>query len=75
MHVVKHEGKVKIYGSLYPKLEEGAPKFTSFFKQIKIYSGSDKNLLYNVIHFLSLVEKAFDQFPRKRWSKLPIFAT
>lgn len=75
VHVVKHEGKVKIYGSLYPKPEEGAPKFTSFFKQVKIYSGSDKNLLYNVIHWLSIVEKTFDQFPGKGWSQLSVFPT
>lgn len=45
--LVKEEGKIKLFGSLLPKVE-GAPKFTSFFKQIKIFSTSDKALLYNV---------------------------
>jgi len=36
--VAKEEGKVKVYGALFPKTVEGSPKFTSFFKQLKIIS-------------------------------------
>ena len=33
--VAINDGKVKVFGSIYPK-NENSPKFTSFFKQIKI---------------------------------------
>lgn len=47
---VKSNGSVKIFGSFYPKSEDkNCPKFTSFFKQIKIYSGIDKSPLETVI--------------------------
>jgi hypothetical protein len=33
--VAINDGKVKVFGSIYPK-NENSPKFTTFFKQIKI---------------------------------------
>ena len=38
MKVIKEDGKIKIYGSLHPKPTEMGPKFTVFFKQLKIIS-------------------------------------
>jgi hypothetical protein len=52
MKIVKQAGKIKVFGMLYPKTTENAPKFTTFFKQIKIISSEDRNVLFNVFLYL-----------------------
>jgi hypothetical protein len=46
--VLKQDGKLRIYGALHPKLTETGPRFTTFFKQLKILSADEKTLFYNV---------------------------
>lgn len=56
--VHKEDGKIKLLGSLIPKPAESSPKFTAFFKQIKILVGTEKNILYNVRSMINLSGKS-----------------
>lgn len=63
--VLKEDGKIRVFGSLIPQPSENCPKFTTFFKQIKILGGPDKNMLYNVKSILIKVEKALNKLHLK----------
>ena len=50
-----------MFGGLFPEKEcENAPKFTNFFKQVKIYAGLDKTVIENVIILFIEVEKTIE---------------
>jgi len=71
LKVVKDQGRLRIFGGLFPKPTETGPKFTTFFKQLKIISADEKTL-YNVPLNLNLVEKTPWKFQRKRRPFLPV---
>jgi hypothetical protein len=70
--VVKDQGRLRVYGALFPKPTEAGPKFTTFFKQLKIVSADEKTLYYNVPLYLKIVEKTYGKFQLKRRPLLPV---
>jgi hypothetical protein len=70
--LLKQDRKIRVYGALHPKPTEAGPRFTTFFKQFKIFSADEKTLFYNVLLNQNLVEKTHKQFQLKRRPFLPV---